>query len=371
VRPKILHVSQATGGVETSIILLLDHFDHSRFEHHLVCPPGTTLEARARSLGVRVIPVNMVRGPNPVRDLAALFTLIRLIRREGYAIVHGHSAKGGYLGRLAARFGGARRALYHPRGFSYLSQRGIGRAFYLRLERWAVWWTDLVVAASESERQRAIKEVGFRPERVVRVFNSVDFNEMEGVPSAAGAPPVVLTVGRFAYQKNPEMFVRVAAIVARQRPDVRFIWVGGGFAGPLEARVRDMVVSAGLSTSFEILPWATKRESLAAIGACAVFVLTSRFEALGNATQEAMMFAKPAVVTDVDGSRDLVTDGLNGYLVAENDDETMARRILELLTDGGLAARMGAAGRRRVEQDFDIRNNVRRLEEVYVGQHGA
>jgi glycosyltransferase involved in cell wall biosynthesis len=369
VKPKILHVSQSTGGVETSIVLLLRHFDYSRFEHHLACPPGTTLEAKARELGVRVFPVKMVRGPNPIRDLAALITLVRLIRREGHAIVHGHSAKGGYLGRLAARLAG-RRALYSPRGFSYLSQRGVARAFFLRLERWAVRWTDLAVTASESERRRTIEEVGFSPSRVVQVSNSIDLSEIEGIRSASSDPPVVLTAGRFAYQKNPEMFVRVAALVARLRPDVRFVWVGGGFAGPLEGRVREMVMEAGLSARFDILPWGPKRQTLVAIAGCTVFVLTSRFEGLGNATLEAMMLAKPAVVTDADGNRDLVRPGVNGFVVATDDDETMARRIVEVLENTAVAARMGHAGRTRVEGDFDIRKNVRLLEEVYA-QQGA
>ncbi len=366
-RPRILHVSQTTGGVETSIILLLRHFDAKRFEHHLACPPGSTLEARARDLGVRVFPVKMVRGPNPARDVAALINLIRLIQREDYAIVHGHSAKGGFLARLAARLGGPRRAFYHPRGFSYLSQRGLARAFFLRLERWAVRWTDLAVAASESERRRAIDEVGFPPSRVVRVFNSIDLTEADGIrPTVFGAGgPVVLTAGRLAYQKYPEMLVRVAALVARERPDARFVWVGGGFAGPLEKRIRKMVAKAGLEERFEILPWATKQETLAAIAACAVFVLTSRFEALGNVTMEAMMLGKPAVVTDADGSRDLVESGTNGFLVALDEDQAMAKRILELLNDQARATMMGQAGRRRVERDFDIRRNVRLLENVY------
>ena len=177
----------------------------------------------------------------------------------------------------------------------------------------------------------------------------------------------MLTAGRLAYQKYPEMFVRVATLVARERPDARFVWVGGGFAGPLERRVRDLVVKAGLESRFEIRPWVTKRETLVAIAACAVFVLTSRFEALGNVTLEAMMLGKPAVVTDADGSRDLVESGANGFVVALDEDQAMGNRIVELLNDAGLAARMGLAGRRRAERDFDIKRNVRLLEDVYEG----
>jgi glycosyltransferase involved in cell wall biosynthesis len=368
VKPKILHVTQATGGVETSITLLLRHFDRSRFEHHLVCPPETSLETKARELGIRVVPIKMARGPHPVRDITALLALIHLIRKERYEIVHGHSAKGGYLARFAARIVGGRRAFYHPRGFSYLSQTGLARSLFLFLERIAVRWTDVVIGASESETRRAIDEVGFPPSRAVTVFNSIDFSEAEDLHLPPVTVPVVLSVGRFAYQKNPEMFVRVARLVSQAMPTVRFCWLGAGFAGPLEGQIRGAISEGGLGDRFAILPWGTKKEALAAIAGCAVFVLTSRFEALGNATQEAMMLGKPVVVTDVDGSRDLVLPGINGYVVREDDDDAMAVAIIQVLSDPALASKMGNAGRQRAIDMFDIRKNARILEEVYAGR---
>lgn len=365
-RPKVLHVTQATGGVETSLLLLFRHLDQSRFELHLACPPETTLVSEARALGVRVFEIPMVRSVDPVRDATGLARLVALMRRERYAIVHGHSAKGGYLARVAARIAGKAKTVYHPRAFSYLSQRGVARSFFLTLERLAVRLTDLVIATSESERRRAVTEVGFPEPRVIVIPNSIDIAEASGCEAGdGGGRPVVLTVGRFSYQKNPEMFVRVAQRVAKGRPDARFVMLGAGFAGPLEVRVREMVARAGLDGRFEILPWTSKQETLKLMSRCAVFVLTSRFEGMPNTLLEALMLGKPVVVTDVDGSRDVVGGGVGGVVVALGDDDAMAESVSGLLADRAAAGRIAEAGRARAKQTFDIHRNAPALAATY------
>jgi glycosyltransferase involved in cell wall biosynthesis len=366
VRPKILHVTQSTGGVETSLLLLLRHLDRQRFEFHLACPPHTKLAVGARALGIPVYEIPMVRRVDPWWDCLALARLVRLLRRERYALLHAHSAKGGYLGRLAARLAGRPRTVYSPRAFSYLSQRGVARTVFLALERLAVPWTDLLHATSESEKTRAVREVGFPSARVVVIPNSVDLAQAETVHS--GRPVgdgTVLTVGRLAYQKNPEMFVRVARRVLDHFPGTKFAIVGAGFASPLERRVAALIRSLGLEGDVEIVPWADRAKTLNLMGACSVFVLTSRFEGMPNTVLEAMMLRKPVVATDVDGSRDVLGAGTGGFLVPLDDDQAMADRVIGLLGDPTLARRVGEAGRQRVRDCYDIHRNAETVDALY------
>jgi glycosyltransferase involved in cell wall biosynthesis len=362
-----LHVTQATGGVETNLALVLRHLDRSRFELELACPPGAaSLIGHARALGLGVHEVPMVRSANPISDSLALTSLVRLLRRERFAIVHGHSAKGGYLARVAARLAGSPKTFYHPQAFSYLSQRGLARAFFLRLERLAVPLTDRVVAASESERRRAVEEVHFPEHRVTVIPNSVDFAELNGgSPASSTNTRLVLTAARLSYQKNPEMFVRTAKRIADRRSDVRFVMLGGGFAGPLEGKIRRMIADSGLERRVEILPWGTRPQTLKLIAECDVFVLTSRFEGMPNTLLEALMLSRPAVVTDVDGSRDILEGGVGGFLVPPDDDEAMATRILQLLDDPAGAGEVARLGHGRVRQRFDARPNVAALGREY------
>lgn len=366
---KVLHVTQATGGVETSLLLLFRHHDRRRFELHLACPPGVALASAAAALGVRVIPIPMVRSVNPYRDAAGLFALWRLMRRERYAIVHAHSAKGGYLARVAARLSGTRPVLYAPRAFSYLSQRGIARKFFLLLERVARPFTDVVVATSESERQRAMKDVGFARDRVAVIPNGIDVMEMAEVAKTNVArprsAPTVLMIGRLSYQKNPAMFVRVAGKVVERHPTVRFVLNGGGFASPEEDRTRALIASMGLDDRVEVVQWGTKSEAIRRIAECTIFVLTSRFEGMPNTVLEAMSLGCPVVATDVDGTRDVVRHGETGFLVPVDGDDEMASAIMRLLEERGLAARYGARAAAVAASEYDVRRTVRAVEALY------
>lgn len=364
-KPKVFHVTQATGGVETSLLLLFRHLDRARFELHLACPPGTALADQARALGIEVFEIPMVRSVNLLSDPIALTRLVALVRRASYAIVHGHSAKGGYLARLSARIVGGPKTIYHPRAFSYLSQRGLARSIFLQLERLAVPLTDLVIAASESERRRAIGEVGFPPAKVTVIPNSVDFAEVNGRMRTGAHAPTVLTSGRFCYQKNPEMFVRVAKRIADRRPDVRFKMLGAGFAGPLETQIRAMVKKVELEDRLEIIPWVTRPEALKILASSDVFVLTSRFEGMPNTILEAMMLGKPTVATDVDGNRDVLEGEVGGRLVALDDDDAMTRKILELLADQNAAKTFAASGQERARKLFEARRNAATVASAY------
>ncbi len=317
-------------------------------------------------MGIPVIAVPMTREIRPLTDLLGLLRLVQAIRRHRYAIVHSHSAKAGVLGRVAAWLTRTPVSLYAPRAFSYLSQRGLARRFFLFIERLLRPFTTTVVAASESERRRAIEEVGFEPGRVVAIPNAVDLNDAGAGPG--GTPrtsSVVLTAGRLTYQKNPAMFVRVAALLVRRFPAAQFAIVGAGFNSPQEPDVRDLIRQLGLEQRIAILPWSSRSELLERIRNCTVFVLTSRFEGMPNVGLEAMMLGKPLVVTDVDGSRDLVENGVSGYVVPLDEDEEMARAVEAVLCDDALAARMGSAGRRRIQEFHDIRRTSAALASLY------
>jgi glycosyltransferase involved in cell wall biosynthesis len=364
-RVKIAYVTQSGGGVETIILMVLRNTSGAEFESHVVCPPGSSLETAASAMGFPVHPIKMVRSANPLIDAAALYSLATLFRRERFDVVHVYSAKAGFLGRLAARYCGVP-SVYSPQAWSYLSQTGPARGVFKFLERLAVPFTDVVVAASQSEKNRGVRELGYRPEIIRTINNSVDFaEEIQPVPTSSIQPPVVLTSGRLIFQKNPEMFIRVAQRVHTERPDVQFIMSGAGFESPLEASIREMVRSLGLSGCVAIVPWSTKQESLRLMSRCSVFVLTSRFEGMPNVLLEAMMLAKPIVATDVDGSRDAVIPGSTGFLVGSDDDRHMAERIMWLIDNNHESQQIGQRGRRLAEERHDIRNNIKTLEELY------
>jgi glycosyltransferase involved in cell wall biosynthesis len=324
--------------------------------------------ADLRDHGVTLHLVPMRREPDPAGDLLALIRLAHVARH--YDIVHTHSSKAGFLGRLAARLAGVSATLYTPNAFAFLAPGRAAPLFYA-LERFAAPFTDALIACSPSEARAAARLLP--PERIHIIPNAVDVGRFAPVlgarcsvlgPDESGrpavsppraehrAPSAAFTVGmvaRLAPQKAPEVFVRAAARVHRVRSDVRFWLIGDGeLRAPLEALARQL----GVAPVVEFL--GHRRDVPALLRALDLFVLTSRYEGLPYSVLEAMACGLPVIATRAPGTVDVVENGVTGLLTALDAPEEIASAILALLADPQRAHALGEAGHRRVQECFSL-----------------
>jgi glycosyltransferase involved in cell wall biosynthesis len=187
--------------------------------------------------------------------------------------------------------------------------------------------------------------------------------QADGVRAELGIPPdapVIGSIANFKAAKDHATLLRAAARVRQAVPGVRLLLVG---QGPLEAETRRLAAELGLQETVVFAGFRTDARRLAA--AFDVFTLSSTYEGLPIALIEAMALGRPAVVTRVGGTPEVVSDGAHGLLVPPRDPAALAAGLLRLLGDPGLRASMGAAARSRA-LDFDIRKAVRRMEQVYA-----
>jgi glycosyltransferase involved in cell wall biosynthesis len=354
-RVKVLHViTRFWAGAGGNTLLTALGTDPERFEVWVAGCPGGDLWIRAREAGLQCEEVPGFREVLGPRDALVLWRLVRLMRRERFTIVHTHSAKGGFLGRLAASLTHTPVVVHTFHGFSVhdgLSRRR--RLLYSLLERSVRPVTDAFFAVSPRVAAEAVQMRFARPGSVEVAPSAV---ELDAVPhdgsrdaleriGISGDGPVVGTVGRIDYQKSPLDFVRMAATVAAARPDVRFVSVGDG---PMSAEVRALADELGVPLT--VTGYRPDAPSLAA--AMDVFVITSRYEGLGRALTEALASGRPVVATAVNGVPDLVEPGATGLLAAHGDVESLAACVLWLLDHPDAARAMGAAGRDRVRAGF-------------------
>lgn len=173
--------------------------------------------------------------------------------------------------------------------------------------------------------------------------------------------PVVVAVGRIEHVKGFDLLVDAFASSAL-RDRARLVVVGDGSEA---SALRRRVASAGLQDRVE-LPGRLDPDEVALRMACAsVVVVPSRAEAFGITALEAWRAGRPLVATTRGGTREFVTDGVDGLLVDPQDTAALAGAVLGLLDDPERAERIGAAGRRRVE-DFTWERVVDRYEELYA-----
>lgn len=380
-RIKLLYISQATGGVKRHILFLAGSLNRERFEVVGCFPPKdrikgvnpnkeSFLEAFHR-LGLRTIPLDMYREIRPLHDLMAFFRLYAILRKEKWHIVHTHSSKAGFLGRLAARLAGVPVVIHTPNAFAFdRPPHSFLNFFYILLEKIAGHFCDALIAVSPSEEALAREAGVVLPEKIVRICNGIDLGEIVctveprvkkralGIPEEA---PMVLTIGRFAPQKAPGLFLEVAKRVHAQRKEVSFVMVGDG---PLFKKVKREIERENFKGWFFLFDWRPDAKEI--LASCDVYVLSSLWEGLPYTVLEAMAFRKPVVATAARGTRDVVQDGTTGFLVGLHDGKKMAEKIMSLLSEPALARAFGEKGRRRVEKEFTAESHVQKTESLYA-----
>lgn len=161
---------------------------------------------------------------------------------------------------------------------------------------------------------------------------------------------------------------RAARLVVRELPGARFLVIGDGARrGALEQLSAELGISANVHFT------GVRRDVGRLLRAIDVFALSSvTVECFSIALLEAMACARPAVCTAVGGIPEMIVDGETGFLVPPGDPERLAARLLEVLSNPGLAQRMGRAARDRVQTQFSLEHSVRAaqhaIEEVVAGQ---
>jgi glycosyltransferase involved in cell wall biosynthesis len=375
---KVLQVLEATvGGTRRHLLSLVEGLDKSRFQVEIAAPlirQGTIDDTgfidEIKALDVRIHRVNMRRSIQPVADLRALWVLTNLIRREKYDIVHVHSSKAGFLGRIAARLNGVP-TVYTPNGFYFLSNMPTAKVkTYLLLERLAGRLTDCLIAVSESEREQAVNHGLISPARIVVIPNAIDIQRFRPDPVIGrqlriefGVPDdamVVGTVARFIEQKDPITFIRAARLIADRMPNVRFLWCG---EGPMRHEIEQLAAELELTSVIHFLGY--RKDIANLMNVFDMFVLTSIFEGLPYTILEAMAVGLPLVVTDVVGNRDVVIDGQNGLIVVPRSPEEVANAVSKLFQDREKRLSMGQESYYLVTKHYRIQDMVSNIEGVY------
>jgi glycosyltransferase involved in cell wall biosynthesis len=377
-RIRVLHVITRLepGGAQRNTLYTVAHLDRDRFVAGLAWGPGDPLDDEAAEipeLWRQEVP-DLVRPVAPARDLRALSALGCAIRSFRPQVVHTHSSKAGIVGRLAARRERVPVVIHSIHGFGFTPlQPAPVRALFYVAERIASRWTDHFISVSAADLRRGLELGLFEREQVTLIRSGIDFDrfrrqqDVDQVCRLLGVPPkvpLVTQIGNFKAQKAPLDFVRVAAQVAEQFPDLWFVMVG---EGPLRPAAEALASELGVADRIVFCGWWDDIPGL--LAATRVSVLSSRHEGLPRAAVESLAAGVPVVATAVDGIPEVVRDGGNGILAPPGDLAGLSRGVVELLGDGKLHRRMAEAAPRDLEE-FDIEEMVRQQEELYQWRLG-
>jgi len=337
------------GGQERQTVLNVRTMDRSRFEPVVAVlhEDGEHLQDLADA-GVRPfvfdVGTRMLR-PNTAWQVARI---ARFVREERIRLVHCQDLYTNVLGALVARI--ARVPVVVTRVDLAHDVVGYRRPLLTLVSRGA----DRVLVNALCIRDLAIRD-GTEPDRVVVVRNGVDLAELDAAAASepevpAPEPGYVAIVANMHHPVKGQIDLLLAMRdVLRVRPAARLVLVGDGVRRPhLEGCARRL----GIADRCHFL--GHRRDGGAILARAALSVSSSHAEGISNAILEAMAARRPVVATAVGGSPEVVREGVSGFLVPPGAPAPLARRIVDLLDDPALRARLGEQGRAIVEQEFSL-----------------
>jgi glycosyltransferase involved in cell wall biosynthesis len=226
---------------------------------------------------------------------------------------------------------------------------------------------DRVFAVSEQVRQHCINVDRIAPARVLTIYNGLDVAEWDTAMQQVKVAGKVLvsTVGNIRRVKGHDIFVKAAASVVQQFPNVTFSIAGEVLDPSYFRELQNLVRDLKLTDHFSFVSGVTNLQKH--LSTADIFVLPSRSEGFSNAIIEAMAASLPVVATDVGGNAEAVKDGVSGFIVPSEDVAALSGAIIRLLSDPAKAKEMGMAGRCRAVERFTIDAMMNRITNVYAG----
>jgi glycosyltransferase involved in cell wall biosynthesis len=366
------------GGPAIHVVNLTAGLNPERFQSLLVTgvenpDEGSMLDyALSRGIQPLILPEIVNEFRLKPRDGKALLHLYQLMRRERPHIVHTHTAKAGFLGRLAARLAGVPLIVHTYHGHVLHGYYGATKNYLLRrMERALACITDQIITVSELVKRDLIYYRVAAAEKIAVLQLGFDLAPFRSCQNQRGHlrreygldehSQLVGIVGRIVPVKNHRLFLDAAARVAAREESVRFVIVGDG---ALRREMEDYASVIGLAGRTIFTGW---RRDLPKIYAdLNVLVVSSDNEGTPVSAIEAMAAGLPVVATRVGGLPDLVTDGENGLLTPAKNPDAMATAILGLLQDSPSATRLGQTARTMTQERFAVERLVADTERLYL-----
>jgi L-malate glycosyltransferase len=371
---RLLNITKSTGGLATYNRRMLTRLDQELFDIHVVCLSDNNLEF-ARELqgyGLTATPMKMNRYAIDVTsDLRLAGELLRFVRQGDYDVIIGHGSKSGFLARLVGRLAGVP-TIYGLHTMAFVERiQGKKALVYRQLERASALLGGQVMVLAEATRNEIIRLGMIPAQRIHVIYTGVDLDDFpigaysrDDACRALGldpARPVVGWAARLMPQKAPLDYLEVARTVLKFLPDAQFYMAG---EGPLMEETKARIARDGLEKQVILASWQSNIAQM--LAAFDVYALTSHWEGLPQSLLEAMAMGCACVSTDVDGCKEVIQSGTNGFLTGAGDTEKMADYTVQLLNDEALRRATGQAARQRIEAQFTIEQMIGRWEALLM-----
>lgn len=362
-RVKIIRTSTVPGSLDTFCRGLLSELQQEcGYEVVAVSSPGDRLETLAAREGVRTVAVPMERHISPLKDLKSLWRLLRVFRRERPAMVHSMTPKAGLLSMMAAWICRVPVRLHTFTGLVFPTATGLTQKILVFTDRLTCACATHIVPEGEGVRNDLTSyRITAKPLKVLGHGNvrGIDLERFDpSLPEVMDSAAKIrkegvftfIFIGRLVRDKGINELVSAFTELNREIPDTRLILVGEQESelDPLSPETMESISGCAsieaVGRQNDVRPWLAASDALA---------FPSYREGFPNVVIEAGAMGLPSVVTDINGSREIVSHGVNGVIIPPRDRDALLAAMRNMIGQREDTAKMAAAARPMVAGRFE------------------
>lgn len=337
-----------------------------RFENWIVCPDGE-YSKKMKKIGVKIINTHIDdKSINPITDRSSIAELTDIFKSLKPDVVHTHTSKGGYVGRIAARHAKVPHVIHQVHGFHFTQLNGVKKKIYAYAEKWLSKYADILLFQNMNEFELS-KDMGFEKRtKLLYIGNGISMEEFEDakVKDAPkdGEKLKIVCIARLEPVKNHEMLFEVARILKNKKINFEILLVGGGHLKDDYVKICEEL---GIRDQIKFVGNVDRKEVKDILASSHISVLTSLKEGKPRSLMESQIVGLPVIATDVIGTNEIVLNGKTGFLVKVGDIETFADKIESLYENKELWKSMSNNAKENAKQNFDEDVVVERLKNLY------
>lgn len=351
----IVHVIESGGGSAEFMYYLTKYISQHK---HIIIYSERTFELHIPEIKDHFGPHvtfyqwnHVQREINLRNDLRALKSLKRLFQHLTFDVVHLHSSKAGFLGRVACYLSGINRVIYTPNGLPFVRTdiSSTKVRLFEALEKFAANLVGQIISCSKSEAD-ALKQRGIPSSYI---FNGTEIKDPFYPRFTSGKEKFrIVTTGRATIQKNPALFNKIAQAF-ETKPDIEFLWIGTGELN-----------NAFSAKNIRVTGWLPRVEVLTHLEEADLYLSTASWEGLSFSVLEAMNQGKPLLLTRCIGNLDAVQYGENGFTFGTAEEAV--EKIMWFVSHRELLGQMGNCSHQMCKKLFSAPAMAADYERVYA-----
>ena len=370
----LLVIDEASlGGGQMHVLLLAKYLREANFEVEIATEASGWLVDEAQKLGLTV---HQIAISNKV-TWQSFLQIHQLLKHTQFDVLHTHGGTAGFWIRLVAAMSRKRHVIVHTyHGLHYLNvlekvgqavQQKVKRVSFKLIDRLLLSYTDRIICVCKSDYHQAIAAGVATVKRTSIVYNGIEVDKFSRQIDRVVARKIFNldptefvfgNVGRLHEQKGHKFLLQA---IAKMTNRVRLVIIGDG------KLLHELIALADrLEISDRVSFLGARADIHEFLSAIDVFVMPSLWEGQPIALLEALALGKPCIASAVDGIPEIITDGVNGYLVQSKDVEALAIAMDWAVENPDLLAKFASCGVSAISSKFLVQKMAANIGDIYL-----